>query len=498
MKFGITLINNDVSTRDYKCVVTRSKIEQLFRSATNKLSFTIDGAYLSENGKINVALSDINYHNIFQYGYDYNYMWITQVTDVNDQHFTNIQRYAFVDKIEVYNDIAVISYTLDIWTTFYPYTNIKNAEIERIYPRQSLYADAVFSIDKDFLPKNNCYFGNLKTPSNKIYAVLAQIQVYKLDTDGKKHGRDVRMMIGKPVNGSYNLSYDEAIELIQSLIKYQGNKVYIGRDNPDVYYEVIKTYIIPYFDLSNYINISYDLSLTGSEWCGINSFFNIEIYNKIITNDGQILSVGTLKHQIDAQGVTNLNLSVKLSCDKLSISMIMYFVTTVTDITNDFEYEMPYQSVTAESLATARTARELAINKSYISAIQAAGRGLISPISGIAGVLNAYEALDYEYKKTYSGTFSVETGNNNLVLIEQFVTLNAIPSIDINEGLKQEGYITKIYINESTLPQFFNSTDNYLKFKKCNVTGRFDATKAQAIKNILIKGTQIINYVEST
>ena len=83
-----------------------------YLSNLNKITFTLDLVYQDDMSSFNFYLKDSGYNDI----YTYNYMRIETLSPSDNQ--TRIVRYAFINSIQIKNDIGIINYKIDVWHSF--------------------------------------------------------------------------------------------------------------------------------------------------------------------------------------------------------------------------------------------------------------------------------------------------------------------------------------------------------------------------------------------
>ena len=134
----VTLYKKCILNNDYNEVIdctSRSRIEnnllKFYSHFTEYLdtltsyTFSVEDTYITNEGSINLPLSLPNNQEL----QEYNYMRISYYA--TNQHTYRTTRYCFIDNIDIRNDIAVVSYSTDIWHTFSQYMTIRRSYLSR-------------------------------------------------------------------------------------------------------------------------------------------------------------------------------------------------------------------------------------------------------------------------------------------------------------------------------------------------------------------------------
>lgn len=353
-----------------------------YLNTLTKAQLIIDNVYQENNGQLNFEINGVlgSYDNI----YEYNYMKV--VSDDN-----TLLRYCFIDDISISNEIAIISYSEDIWHSYGKSMNITESFLSR---NRLANISSFHNLDLKSLPIK--YQSNLPLTINKTeeitsFNVVVELQYYKGTRQGDLSSRVLgvyMMSIFKTIdNVNHNvvdLTLNEAETLINRIVSCQSAKS-LSQNNGtvDYYYEIGDTFILPSnYNLKNYFNIQYDIPLYQGKiqiTAPSDSIFvpnemftqgwglsNENLYNFItlkeysIDSDRKIKSIGTFSSQEEIEFNGNdYNLELKCNISQNDFKLFMSIASGFYEITEDYKYDNPFTAITGEENGLRRLNRTM-------------------------------------------------------------------------------------------------------------------------------------------
>ena len=204
---NITLYKNCPIPDDYGMIWNNTVIYRTAKTAHQTLldsltSVTINIAdiYLNDNGEIILDLEDVNNAIWFN---DYNYMsYEIQRTSENDHKTTTtntytfngsdlpvnkyvnyLKRYAFIDKVEYFNDCIKIHYKSDIWSTYSPMITDAFGILSN-YSKDNLFRITSYNSGTHKYSLSSIYYYHLNLPEE--YYSNGKLKCYGLDGLGER------------------------------------------------------------------------------------------------------------------------------------------------------------------------------------------------------------------------------------------------------------------------------------------------------------------------
>lgn len=361
-------------------------------------ALVLDSVYLTYSGTINLDWDALYFGEITQY----NYMAL-----IND----DLTLYAFIRDRNYVNGIAVVTYDLDIWSSYSPKMTL----------RQSMRAATRFPVSGRPYALPAEYFTNTPptfTPiiatTPKRVAAVAVYQYYRLSTDNAKQvARDskVAMLSFQNEDGTQTF-YDTyatwqryATQLVaQSSVKTIDTPY--GSKDLTYYYEISAVYLIPEdmaaFPLVGTIaKVALDSAGTiYARTIGFNTMTNTDAISVLkdyaIPIDPAVIGVGVRSNIIPLSfnGMAR-TLRVSYGASDSLFNLFFEIDGAIYNAEDNFRLELPYTPASAAETQQARIARQLeeanAAASYWRSAFQLAGSvgqtigGIASAASGAAG-----------------------------------------------------------------------------------------------------------------
>ncbi len=595
----ITLYKNCILTDNYHEVFdltlktvdgVKSSVFTDYLKSLEKTEITLENMYYTRNMTFIFSFSgEKRYEEV----YSYNYCKI----EVED-----LVRYCFITDIILCNTVVKYKTKEDIWSNYALDMNIRNSYLARSYKLK--YKDK--NIDFYKLPigyQSNEMLKYVPLVGDKTYIdyknnlmnIVMQVQFYKL-SDTKQTERQTRTIIlmNKKAGTGYTnltLTAKEACNFINRFEALVYDKEFNkGNDLKDnildttkVYAQIDNVTCVPAIwglgstaenGDDNAISATFNFipePITGGTAPpfdnyalvnlpkAFNQFLNytysspVAMYQFILKNNFKLLSIGTRTSQfaIETNG-TNFEVDIAVTMDDVDFKIFLETQGKSIEITNDFIYDVPFESLTADVAAQRKIARNTAvyrgvssiasgalqiarsvkgvylsggsveqgginynlpmvytenpvsnfeptaeysyerINEGGITGVdfdKNASRGVIGKVSD--GILQISNALAPKYTSNY-GTFAKSNGLLN-ACCGGIIGCEIKPDneIIVNNFIKQTGYIVYEFINNDII---FNQdfTDfNILQFDFCWVSGRFPAYIRNKLEQILTSGFKI-------
>lgn len=376
-----------------------SALEDYLKSLPQN-TIELPNTYYTRNMSITLNISG---NSKFKDAFSYNYCYIT--TD------DGLERYCFITSIELGNTVATFYTEEDIWSTYGALSHIQFGYLTNTYQRDfksGLGLDR--HIDYYLLPTA---FQSNDEPTVKSahrisggFNIVAQMQLYNLDKDGKVSDRVVRTVVFttfEKIDETYEVkpgsfSTDEVTKIIGGLQIYgpAGDLLHGPNGAGLSYYQIDNITVLPEelnigkcFENKTIeeiktatVGISFSIRLAEDLFIGFCNFPELfyissemsgrmkDIYNGILDNNFKIISFGTRssQYEINMNG-TSLKYSLKASATDWDFKLILSFQQKTIDITNDFVLKVPFESITGDVLAQRKIAKNTAIYNGVTSII---------------------------------------------------------------------------------------------------------------------------------
>lgn len=441
---NITLYANCIVNPNYDEVFSKASLFEGYLNTLDSYSMQIPYMYITYSGTLQFEYSNNFFPTITSERTIMECSYL-KIESAVDEEPTKV--YAFINHIELINGICILSYTTDIWHSYFDKWNFRNGLLSR-----TLQLDYYNIKEKEYpftiFGTNNVNIKNIKNNNNELLDkcyILCTLQLYKLqsgtDTKVNRILRSYILQYREGLNGyslfnfalgssdsgeytKYNplTTLDKAIE--QLIIgQSRTNKVKLddSTETQDMYYDITNVYLLPkdtiqlgsgyqYAD-GNFI-IASDTKNNQTLVAKPIDLGDKLIYSAEISCDYKNLSIGCFTNKVELQN-NGLNEIAKIKCTIRNDNIYFYLLldNRIIDITESFRYDLPWQGVTADTLVqrsistqlqnmtleNSRTKIGIGIAKSSVNAIGSFAQAGLSAsptkiIGNIAGAVN--NALD--------------------------------------------------------------------------------------------------------
>lgn len=567
----------------YKGCKINNRYEEVFSQGIKTGSLiNIFEEYLSNLTKETVEIQNVYYENRGELVLDrilderniYSYNYLKIICEEDEQVIW--KRYCFINNINIKNDCVYINYEEDVWHSYskeilgFNNSLLSNTRIKKY----SNLTPKLLKLPIEYDGNNPLLISNLSS-FNKYYAII-EIQLYER-VSGTEYPTNPRKTmyciladyIILPLTNQYFINtiefdYNTIIEKITNIANNIPNGYALYTDvkgtSSDLYFSftIGNIYLLP---SSFYINMG--LQTTGVFGVELNKFPNGQasnilyflpelkftsldelsdntIFTKVIDDDYKMISIGTFNNQIKLiHNGTSHNLKISLLYTKSELSIIMNIDNQVIDISDDFIYNVPFETISSEEYASRLVYTNLkklgvlfsgylnfekmisGTRKAIFGGLQA---GVATDSENSMQQLKGYEkALEgeqekrigqwglyknfFEYKAVTGAIYSNEKGVFNSAVnirnqkdgILKF-SINPDNENYVKQVRNKFGYITYEYINDISLldinnvDYFYEENINYnvIKMTNSNVYGNFPQEIADILNEILNNGIRII------
>lgn len=407
----------------------RSPHDDYLATLTN-ISLGIPTMYVTMSGSITVQWDG----GAFGDSQNYNYMQLRQ-SEI-DQRF-----FAFIRDIRLVNDLALITYEIDVWSTWSP----------RMVLRDSLRSATRFPLAgrMDGLPVPYISSGApaFDNPAGitDVKAIIVY-QYYKLSTTEAptsfRSGGSALMSwrfgeSGEFVNAG---TYGQVAAIAAGLVAKQSvENIVLPGVIGNTYYEITAIYIVPsQFEVDKLVspeandfatidNISiYNVELTAT--VRLNNF-NMEINTPQVIWKGDVkpgevdvIGVGVYSHMIPIT-YTGMWHYIELTMlpDLYDVNMQLTIDGAIYSWESNFELPLPYTSAHADVVQQAKLSRQIE-RANYISQETSGAVGLVGGVGSIiGGIANA------DISKVLGGVGGIATSAANMAAAQATFSLNGSP-----------------------------------------------------------------------
>ena len=487
----------------------------------------IDDAFYTDEGQINIEM-EFETDNL----QSYNYMMLSNVdsatASMQDDTTRMYTRFCFIKNIEIRNDVAIVNYITDIWHTYSRYINVRMGYLSR--SRLLSYKDmsnntitlSPYNLPTDFDGnKNTSIISYFDAHTTNRYSIICEIQLYDPTTAGGTSDRECYMAMLNPRTPSSQTDYAfTRDEVIDYLIRLQINNskslsVQVDLVADKYRYELGNVYVVPYaFGIHSYVanpqprvillrtdksqlNAQYDI------FCDILSTTDLASLNyfQLTGNNFKYLSVGTFTKQYPLiMNGTDFKVYFKTHIDNFNFNLFLDFQNQIIDITNEFNLEIPFNSLTSEQNAQRRIARVLnnfsntyKIVKGVLDVKSGDRDGIDDVVSGGIGLIDKNIPLYTSNKGTFANSSGLLNAYHGFVVY----TLTADNQSFVEKLIEENGYKTYYVGNfafnkiEGAYITSHSITSNFIKYDYINLYGDFAQDIRQVLEAILLKGVKI-------
>lgn len=518
----------------------RGLIENYLSQLDNK-TFIVDDIYIKLQGEIIVEFKADEISNN-ELAFDYNYIRFFANNNIT---------YAFIDRIEFWNECVKIYYTQDVWSSTVGKWNI----------RESFVSNSLRIIDGEpyskILPYENNgdininYFTN-QHDGTKTFSIIFKFQLYNL-TSGGDYNPIVKEAYGVFTNvipSGNNLSqYEDDYYIDRYSLTYWLD--YVARRMPQesweykgtkYYCRLVETYVIPCKWVDNIIQsatdfVKYNNINYNNEYCLlILPIVQTTVYEEIINANDKIISIGIFSQQIPYKfdGIDK-KINITMYCTADEFHLYMALNSNLVEITKCFVSTQDYEPTTPDVLAQREIAKQQQTVKGITGIISGAvqiGVGMATAVAGgtlansagvasilgntsakiteakgsaieaqgvggaVGGVMSMIEGVSnigFANKEKY---MSFNTANNDINVFFNafyglcyFEMLNIVNENESDNATKECGYEVG-YITKNI--DINNDTNNYnvLKFHFIRINGTTSEIN-EIISSILTNGVKI-------
>ena len=420
---GCMLTDNYQNVFSYKKNSSGSYIYSPFEYYLDSLyhkTFDIDTIYQEDNSVLNFKLDSTSYGtggNSLSI-YSFNYMEIQSIGENNE---ILLKRYAFINSIKIGNDIAQISYKIDVWHTYV--NNIKGINLSFLkglrlvkdksqqYPLPSPMRNLTYyNLPIDFAGNNKLI---IPTDSNTygvdIHCILiVQVQFYlgqKLGDASTTYSKYI--LIDRLANNDTSLiKFKDVHNVINNLCKatqvqesYDGSAIKLFFDIGNIYVLPFTEEITNKFGARNeYKRFDYkdnaENIYTACHFRDLLSYSDYDftlpfnIFNFTFANNFKTLSIGNFSTRIKViPNGTDISVSMMCSLRSDNFKIYLNVENKFIDISNDYYYEPLQNYLSGSTIAQQRLAlsmKNLENNYGIRSSLINNIGGMIKGIGGVA------------------------------------------------------------------------------------------------------------------
>ena len=503
-------------------------------------ALVLDSVYLTFSGTINLDWDAQYFGDITQY----NYMAL-----IND----DLTLFAFIRDRDYVNGIAVITYDLDIWSSYSPKMTL----------RQSMRAATRFPVSGrpyalpvDYVTNDTPNFTRLAGGDEGNVQAVVVYQFYKLSTDKAnvvlRDGRVALMKYGTGTDettytaaGSYKKISTLASQLVaQSGVKnISVSKVTI---DDDTFYEISSVYLLPAsFDLSlatpgtaesRVTSVPYDYTTGDPEYNVAFYTLNTDalgVYvaaSYAVPADAAILGVGVPSNiiSIPFDGLEH-QFFINYKAGKYTFNLYFEIDGAIYNAEDNFELQLPFTAASAAETQQARIARQLEesqlTSKYWEIGLQAAAGALqvgtgaaaiatgAGAAGGVAGVLSGVSAISSAAANLRStietttanamprrlwagGTQCQSTAQYNSTMGVGYMSILPANTNEVQEAIAEGGYNVAVVtasldIDDATAATKAERQYDIVRFSFARISGQLSEIIKDQLRAILISGFKL-------
>lgn len=503
-------------------------------------ALVLDSVYLTFSGTINLDWDAQYFGDITQY----NYMALIN----ND-----LTLFAFIRDRDYVNGIAVITYDLDIWSSYSPKMTL----------RQSMRAATRFPVSGrpyalpvDYVTNDTPNFTRLAGGDEGNVQAVVVYQFYKLSTDKAnvvlRDGRVALMKYGTGTDeASYTASgsYKKISTLASQLVAQSGVKnISVSKVtmDDDTFYEISSVYLLPAsFDLSlatpgtaesRVASVPYDAPAGDPEYNVAFYTLNTDalgVYvaaSYAVPADAAILGVGVPSNiiPIPFDGLEH-QFFINYKAGKYTFNLYFEIDGAIYNAEDNFELQLPFTAASAAETQQARIARQLEesqlTSKYWEIGLQAAAGALqvgtgaaaiatgAGAAGGVAGVLSGVSAISSAAATLRStietttanamprrlwagGTQCQSTAQYNSTMGVGYMSIDPANTNEVQEAIAEGGYNVAVVtasldIDDATAATKAERQYDVVRFSFARISGRLSETIKDQLRAILISGFKL-------
>lgn len=397
-----------------------------YLATLNSVAFGSPDFFVTMNGRITIQWNGGTYGDSQQY----NYMML-RMEEV-DQLF-----FAFIREIQIVNDLALISYELDVWNTYSPRMILRDSL--RVATRFPL-ADRLYTVPLQPFTNDPPTFFN---PGNTgLVRALVVFQAYSLSTEqnptSKRYGRTAIMQWNVPGGSVYNAgAYESVAPLVAQLVAQQSiAKIQTPYVPGDAFYEIVEVYIIPEeFDIMPLVStVASDFSTITLQSESSSTVITLahlradfpgatkNLWEMELDAEAETIGVGCYTNIIEVPfNGKKHRVKVSMSPDYYGVSIYLEIDGAVHSWENNYSMPLPYTAAHADVVQQAKISRQ--IEKSNFIAQQTSGMAGIVGSAWKAGT----GAISGDVSAVLGGAGGVIGGFANLIAADAAYKLNGSP-----------------------------------------------------------------------
>ena len=500
----------------------------------------LDSVYLTFTGTINLDWDAQYFGEIKQY----NYMAL-----IND----DLTVYAFIRDVDYVNGIAVITYDLDIWSSYSPKMTLRpSMRAATRFP----VSGRPYALPADYVTNDTPVFTRLAGGDEGNVQAVVVYQFYKLSTDKAnvvlRDGRVALMKYGTGTDESaYTAagSYKKISTLASQLVAQSGvknisvSKVTI---DDDTFYEISSVYLLPAsFDLSlatpgtaesRVTSVPYDAPAGDPEYNVAFYTLNTDalgVYvaaSYAVPADAAILGVGVPSNiiPIPFDGLEH-QFYVNYKAGKYTFNLYFEIDGALYNAEDNFELQLPFTAASAAETQQARIARQLEesqlTSKYWEIGLQAAAGALqvgtgaaaiatgAGAAGGVAGVLSGVSAISSAAANLRStietttanamprrlwagGTQCQSTAQYNSTMGVGYMSILPANTNEVQEAIAEGGYNVAVVtasldIDDATAATKAERLYDVVRFSFARISGQLSETIKDQLRAILISGFKL-------
>ena len=524
----VILYKNCILNKKYDEVIRNNTVLENYLNTLTKKEINIDDTYIKLNGELIIEFTkNDKINNVV--AFDYNYIKL-----VNNNDNDNTISYAFIDKIEFWNECVRIEYTMDVWSSM----------LDKWSLRKSLVVNSLKTISGEPFEKVLPYIGNGGNSIHPInyedtLAVIFKMQLYELTSGGnnkpiKWEGYCVYISSENGTNFDMSIYYRSVPAFLDKIIPKQQNNFwkvqyidfYTGLEEieENLYCNIVETYVLPVSYIKNSQTYAHFISTRRIE-NGTDVFYIMPLFNKVIVDnktirpDDTIISYGLFTKQIKYNyNGCPLECSIVLSCNADDFHLYFYALNFAAEITKEFLATQDYEPTTPDVLAQREIARKqqtiqgmTGIMTGIANNIIGQGKILIGGtlpgiggaaltlsggqdyINGIATVINSVEQIAAANAEKYVSNTPVNNDTSYLITALHGICVlkmgNIINTDESEKATLECGYKVSYFTDNLDINQDIVDY-NSIKFNFIRVIGCSNEIN-EIISNILLNGTKI-------
>lgn len=511
-----------------------------YLNSLSKFVLNLDMVYETNSGKIVLELQN-NFQ--WQSAYEFNYIKFEQ---------DNFIRYAFIDDIKIGNGTAIISYSEDIWHSYYNTMIIKRGNLINsknltigsykipIYELPTPYiSNKILSIYRPFLPE----LPNVIEEKDLGFCVFVNVQKTKVVKAGEFSQRECKGGFIYQLDIASDITYDWLYErdIYTVLAEFVNAQSLTEKDGDDTYqYElsdfvilprcVVGEQLVPYIDrtknifgrqIASHRNASPNVNNASAGICQLTglitttSIFEIVSETKTIKNDFTNVYVGTLGTRIPLanNGADNM-IEVRARISPFEIKTYLDVNGRMIDITNDLTISPPFDSINGSVVAQRKLQKEIANFRNGLTALDLTGRTAqnalnffneptdIQPLESTSNILTSIGSIKARDKEINAEVYINSYVKNSVSDIGAFCLWGIILAKltpdninEVNQTIDTIGYnVDEIVYDNNVFNNVNNEVYDILIFSSVEVYGNFPQNIKNKLETILTRGIRI-HYV---